>query len=129
MPDISDWLSAAVALAVHQSGSWKVVDRAEESTSQLEMAVTYCTRGSSTGRALGGGLGVGRAAVQVEGRLVDSATNKELACFTDRQADTGQGGLEDLGGDAGPELIERMLERVGAILTMELSASCQDNAK
>ena len=127
--DIADWLATGVALAVHQSSGWNTVDRAEESTSRLELAVTYYTMGSSTGRALVGGLGVGRAAVQVEGRLVDSATNKELACFADRQTDTGTGGLEDLGGDAGPELVERMLEHIGANLTMELSADRQDGAK
>ena len=127
--DISDWLATGVTLAIHQNSDWSIVDRVEESTSKLEMAVTYYTPGSSTGRALVGGLGVGRAAVQVEGRLVDSATNKELACFTDRQTDTGQGGLEDLGGDAGPELVERMLERVGVILIMELSADRHDDTK
>jgi hypothetical protein len=127
--DIADWLATGVALAIHQNSGWNTVDRAEESTSKLEMAVTSYTPGSSTGRALVGGLGVGRAAVQVEGRLVDSATNKELACFTDRQTDTGTGGLDDLGGDAGPELIERMLEHVGAILMMELSADRHDDAK
>ena len=127
--DIADWLATGVALAVHQNSGWNTVDRVEESTSKLELAVTYYTMGSSTGRALVGGFGVGRAAVQVEGRLVDSATNKALACFTDRQTDTGAGGLDDLGGDAGPELIERMLEHVGAILTMELSADRHDDAK
>ena len=127
--DIADWLATGVALAVHQNSGWNTVDRAEESTSKLEMAVTSYTPGSSTGRALVGGLGVGRAAVQVEGRLVDSATNKELACFADRQTDTGTGGLEDLGGDAGPELVERMLEHVGTILMMELSASCHDSPR
>ena len=127
--DIADWLATGVALAVHQNSGWNTVDRAEESTSRLEMAVTSYTTGSSTGRALVGGLGVGRAAVQVEGRLVDSATNKELACFIDRQTDTGTGGLDDLGGDAGPELVERMLDHLGTDLVKELSANGPESAK
>ena len=127
--DIADWLATGVALAVHQNSGWNTVAQVEESTSRLEMAVTSYTPGSSTGRALVGGLGVGRAAVQVEGRLVDSATNKELACFTDRQTDNGTGGLDDVGGDAGPELVERMLEHIGANLLMELSADRHDGAK
>ena len=127
--DIADWLETGTALAIHQNDGWNNVDQAEGSTSKLEMAVTYYTLGSSAKRALVGQFGAGRAAVQVEGRLVDSATNKELACFITRQTDTGEGGLEDLGGDAGPELVQRMLERVGGLLMMELSASCQDSAR
>jgi hypothetical protein len=127
--DIATWLKAAVVSAMHAETRWSVAERAEESTSTLEMAVTYFTPGSSGGRAFAGEFGMGHSAVQVEGRLVDSATNKELACFTERRTDTGPGGFEDIGGDAGSKLVEHMVNHIGTDLIKELSAGRQYDAK
>ena len=127
--DVSKWLKTAVVTAMHAETRWSVAERADESTSKLEMAVTFYTPGSSGRRVFAGQFGMGRAAVQVEGRLIDSATNQELAGFTERRTDTGSAGFEDIGGDAGSKLVERMLNQIGADLIKELSSGRQYDAK
>ena len=72
---------------------------------------------------------MGHAAVQVEGRLVDSVTNRELAGFSERRTDTGRAGFEDLGGDAGSTLVEHMLDHIVTDLIQELSAGRQYDPK
>ena len=66
---------------------------------------------------------MGHAIVQVEGKLIDSSSGKEVACFMDRRRDSGTIGIEDLAGDAGPNLVKRMLEKIASDLAKELSAS------
>jgi hypothetical protein len=93
---------------------------ASESTAKLTLAVTYLTPGSATKRTWAAEFGAGHAIVQVEGKLIDSKTGNELAEFAERRRDSGTIGFEDIGGDAGPTLVRRLLHNVGEDFVKEL---------
>ncbi len=89
----------------------------------LHIAITEMTPGSAGGRIFAGELGMGHAFVQVEGRLVDLESGKDLVAFADRRRSSGAIGFEDMGGDAGPRLVRRMLKGIAADLVRELEQS------
>jgi hypothetical protein len=89
------------------------------------MAITYLTPGNATARILAAELGAGHAFVQVEGKLTDAKTGEEIARFADRRRDSGSIGFEDVGGDAGPRLVERLLKGISADVVKELSATVE----
>ena len=97
-----------------------------ESTAKLTVAITFLTPGSSSGRFWAAEFGAGHAIVQVEGKLTDSKTGNELADFAERRRDSGAIGFEDMGGDASPVLIRRLLTNVGDDFVKELAAGIKN---
>lgn len=94
-----------------------------QTDAMLYIGVTEMTPGSAAGRIFAGEVGMGNAFVQVEGRIVDIESGKEIMAFADRRRSSGATGLEDLGGDAGPRLVRRMLGQIAADLFRELKQS------
>ena len=124
LADASNWLQTATVSSIQAQPGWQALEQQpEQSTSRLFLAITYLTPGSAGGRMFAGELGMGHAIVQVEGKLIESKSGKEVACFADRRRDSGAIGFEDLAGDAGPKLVQRMLEKIAWDLGRELSAS------
>jgi hypothetical protein len=121
--DASKWLKTAMVSSIQARPGWQTNEPPDSSTAKLFLAITYLTPGSAGGRILAGELGIGHAIVQVEGKLIDSNSGKEVASFADRHRDSGSIGFEDTGGDAGPKLVKRMLEKTASGVVKELSAS------
>lgn len=123
LAEASDWLKTATVSSIQARPGWQATEQPEQSTSKLLLAITHLTPGSAGGRMFAGELGMGHAIVQVEGKLIESDSGKEVACFADRRRDSGAIGFEDLAGDAGPKLVRRMLEKIASDLMQELSGS------
>ncbi len=121
--DASSWLNTAIVSSIQTQPGWSTVEQSENSTSKLLLAITRLTPGSAGGRIFAGELGMGHASVQVEAKLIDPGTGAELACLADRRRDSGAIGFEDVGGDAGPKLVKRMLEKIASDLVKEVSSS------
>lgn len=86
----------------------------------LETAVTEIEPGSKFGRFMAGDIGVGHSHVQVEGRLIDPATDKILLQFVDRRAGSAMGGQDITGGDP-RSLVEDDLEGIANALAKTLA--------
>ena len=110
------WANAGPLATTLKTGS-------EQADLELHLAITEMTPGSSAGRMFAGELGMGHAVVQVEGRLVDVESGQVVVAFADRRRSSGTIGLEDLGGNAGPGLVRRMLEQIASGLVHELGQS------
>lgn len=123
--DAARWLKEAAVSSIDAQPGWSTVEQPEASTSKLVLAITYFTPGSAEGRIFAGELGLGHAIVQVEGRLIESGTNKEIACFSDRRRDSGAIGFEDVVGDAGPKLVNRLLRHIARDVAKELADDLQ----
>lgn len=88
----------------------------------LEAAITEMTPGSVMKRFWAAEFGAGHAYVQVEARLKD-ATDGELLCeMVQRTRASGGVGFQDLGGDAGPAMVRRMLGMVARAMRSEIRA-------
>lgn len=122
LDDASHWLKTSTVSSIQAQSGWQVVDQPDTSTSKLFLAITFLTPGSAAGRMFAGEFGMGHAIVQVEGKLIDSSSGKEVACFADRRRDSAVIGLEDLAGDAGPRIVKHMLMKIGSDFIKELSA-------
>jgi hypothetical protein len=123
--DASRWLQTAINSSIKTNQSWEIEARPEQSTAKLALAITFLTPGSAGGRIFAGELGMGHAIVQVEGKLIDSNSGKEMALFADRRRDSGTIGIEDTTGDAGPKLVRGMLEKIGSHAVKEISESAK----
>ena len=121
----SNELRQAIAFAIRARTSWGTVEQPDSATAKISLAITYLTPGSVAGRFWAAELGAGHAIVQVDGKVIDAVTGKEIACFEDRQRDSGAIGFEDLGGDAGPRMVKRMLESISVNFVKELSESAK----
>jgi hypothetical protein len=86
----------------------------------MDVAITFMDPGSAAKRIWAGELGAGHAQVQVEGKVYDVESGQVLATFAERRSSSGAIGLKDLGGDAGPGLIEQMIKQIGDDVTHEL---------
>lgn len=128
MVEACGWLKNSALSHIRNAPGWHAVERPEESKCKLVMAITYCTPGSAGGRMFAGEFGLGHAYVQVEGRIIDSAANRDLVSFTDRRRDSGFIGIEDIGGNAGPMLVRRMLDNIARDLVKEISEDLEDRA-
>jgi len=106
-------------------GGWKAVDEPGDATAKLSLAITHLEPGSMMSRAWAAEFGAGHAYVQVDGKLVDMASGKEVACFMERRRDSGSIGFEDLGGNAAARMVKRMLERIAADAVKEISESAK----
>lgn len=87
---------------------------------KLDIAITEMTPGDAGARMFAGELGMGHAWVQVEGKIEDIKSGKEIIVFSDRRRSSGAIGLRDIGGDVGPTLVREMLEQIAADLAAEL---------
>lgn len=123
--DASLWLQTAINSAIKTTPGCEIETRPEQSTTKLALAITFLTPGSAGGRIFAGELGMGHAIVQVEGKLLDSNSGKEVALFADRRRDSGTIGIEDTAGDAGPRLVKGMLEKIGSHAVKEISESAK----
>jgi len=122
---VSNFLQSTVVWQIPRQAGWNIVEAPETATAKLALAITYMTPGSVSGRAWAAELGAGHAFVQVDGRLTDTASGAEIACFSDRRRDSGSIGFEDFGGNAGPRLVRRMLETVSSDFLKETAASAE----
>jgi hypothetical protein len=120
----SNELRQAIAFAIRARTSWQTVEQPDLASAKISLAITYLTPGSAAGRMWAAELGAGHAIVQVDGKVSD-VTGKEIASFEDRQRDSGAIGFEDLGGDAGPRMVKRMLESISLNFVKELSESAK----
>ena len=132
-PDITaataaDALKNAAIKDIRKTGELDVTDKPESATATLALAITFMTPGSVSGRFWAAELGAGHAFVQVEGKVNDAATGKEIAAFADRRRDSGSIGFEDLGGDAGPRLVKRMVEAISSDFIKELLATTKPSS-
>jgi hypothetical protein len=118
------WLKAALVAnwGKLRSGTTFATE-AGQMEAELRIAITEMTPGSAGGRIFAGEFGMGHAIVQVEGRMVDLTSGKDFVAFADRRRSSGAIGFEDVGGDAGPRLVRRMLEQIAADLVRELQRS------
>ena len=90
---------------------------------RLDMAITEMDPGSASGRVWAGELGVGHAHLQIEGKVVDVASGHVLATFAERHGSSGDIGVADLSGDAGPSLVKKMIKQTSARINEELLAT------
>jgi hypothetical protein len=90
---------------------------------RLDLAITEMNPGSASGRVWAGELGVGHAHLQIEGKVVDVKSNRVLATFSERHGSSGDIGVADLGGNAGPSLIKKMIQKTSEQINKELSAT------
>jgi hypothetical protein len=123
--DVVQWFTKDTVATIHEYHSWSLVDRPDESTTKLLITITYFTPGSAAGRIWAGEFGAGSAIVQIEGKLIESATGKQLACFFDDRRDTGAVGFEDMTGEIGPKLVKRTVRRVATNVIRELADDLQ----
>lgn len=121
----SEYLEFAINFDIRNLGGWTNADQPEAATARLALAITYFTPGSAAGRMWAAEFGAGHAIIQIEGKLTEATTGKSIACFADRRRDSAAIGFEDLGGDAGPRLIKRMVEAIARDFVKELSASAK----
>jgi hypothetical protein len=117
-----DWLRNFLIKAAGSSGI-NILTK-EDSTEvqvRLDIAITEMTPGSAGGRVFAGEFGMGHAWVQVEGSVVDIASNEPIALFSDRRRSSGAAGLKDIAGDSGPSLVRGMLEQIAVDIIKELT--------
>lgn len=88
---------------------------------RLDLAITELNPGSASGRIWAGELGVGHAHLQIEGKVVDVKTGQVLAAFAERHGSSGDIGVDDFSGDAGPKLIRKMIKLTSERVNKELA--------
>lgn len=118
--DCRSWLREGVVQAAKSSGDRLVLTDDGTADMRLELAITDMTPGSSSARFWAGEFGAGHAFVQVEGRVVDVESGRELVNFSDRRRASGAAGLKDVGGDAGPAMIRTMLNQIASDAVLEI---------
>jgi hypothetical protein len=123
--DSVNYLNQAVVRAIETQTSWKIATQPQDSTAKLKLTIDELTPGSRAGRIWAAELGAGHAIIQIEGALFDSTSAPELAAFADKRRDSGAIGFEDTAGDAGPTLINRLLESISSHLVKEILLDVQ----
>lgn len=121
--EASQWLKTAIVSSIQAQPGWQTGVSGESPTAKLSLAITFLTPGSANGRIIAGEFGLGHAIVQVDGKLVDASSGKEVAAFSVRRRDSGSIGFEDALGDVSPRLVKRMLDKIASDVVKELSAS------
>ena len=102
-------------------GSYFLFDSGAAADADLNLALTKIDQGNANSRMWAGELGMGHAIVQVEGKVV-SKDGKKLASFSEQRRNSGAAGLRDIGGDAGPALVNEMLDQLASAIVQELKA-------
>ena len=115
--DSVSWLKSAL-----QDGDLITTD-SNNSSFRLDVAITVMDPGSAAKRIWAGELGAGHAQVQVEGKLYDIEGGSVRATFAERRTSSGAIGLKDVGGDAGPSLIEEMIQQISEDVKAELRST------
>ena len=120
--EAGQWLKEAMIAELKKRPGCNLATNGAPATSRLSLAITEMNPGSQAARIIAAELGAGHAFVQVEGKLT-SVSGEEIAAFVDRRRSSGATGFEDLGGDAGPKLIERMIKGISADAIAELTGT------
>ena len=107
----------------HDLTAHRVISNNENARYRLDIAITYMDPGSSAARLLAGEFGAGHAQLQIEGKIVDTTDNKVVAAFAERRRSSGSLGAQDLTGNAGPHIIEHLVNLISADISSELVAS------
>jgi hypothetical protein len=116
-----EWLRESFSYARLDADPPILIDLGEPGrVARLELAVTRMDPGSATARILAGELGAGHADVQVEGRLKDAEDGALLATFAQRTRASGAIGFQDVGGDAGPEMVQEIMGMIGRAIEQEV---------
>lgn len=103
---------------------WKAVSNSpSDAKYRLDVAITYMDPGSASERVLAGEFGAGHAKVQVEGKVVETKSGQVVATFAERRRSSGAIGLDDVGGDSGPHLVESMIESISKDVNSELMST------
>lgn len=113
-------LREAFVTALKEKGMSSVADRSS-ATSELQLAISELNPGDQAARIFAAELGAGHAKVQVDGKLT-AKTGEEIAAFVDRRNRSGAIGFRDVGGDAGPKMIEEMFNQIASKAVQELTA-------
>lgn len=100
-----------------------VSDAAGDTPYRIDLAISYMDPGSAAKRIWAGEFGAGHAQLQVEGIVTDVRNNTVVAEFAERRRSSGAIGIEDLGGDAGPHIIEHLVNLIADDIDSELRAS------
>ena len=90
---------------------------------RLDVAITHLDPGSAAKRILAGEFGAGHAQLQIEGKVIDRQSDRVVASFAERRRSSGAIGVQDLAGDAGPHIIEHLINLISADISSELTAS------
>lgn len=119
----SNFLAQTVAFQIRAHSSFEVVSERSSATATIALAITYMMPGSAGGREFGGEFGMGDAIVQMDGKVTDVGSGKEIAAFEHRRVDSASGGTEDLGGNSSQRLVRRSMDSICNRLTKELVAA------
>lgn len=90
---------------------------------RLDLAITYMNPGSAAKRLWAGEFGAGHAQLQIEGKVVDMESGEVIAEFAERRRSSGAIGIQDMGGDAGPHIIEHLVNLISDDVGSELLAT------
>jgi hypothetical protein len=101
----------------------RIISDSQEAKYRLDLAITHMDPGSAAKRLLAGEFGAGHAQLQMEGKVVDIQSGEIVASFAERRRSSGAIGAEDLAGDAGPHIIEHLVNLISEDINSELLAS------
>jgi hypothetical protein len=101
----------------------RIISNSQEAKYRLDLAITHMDPGSAAKRLLAGEFGAGHAQLQIEGKVVDIESGEVVASFAERRRSSGAIGIEDLAGDAGPHIIEHLVNLISEDVNSELLAS------
>lgn len=113
-------ISAADCISALKSNLAKgglISDKNQSAPLRLDLAVTEMTPGSAVGRVT---IGVGHAHLQIEGKVVDVKSNRVVVTFAERHGSSGNIGIDDLTGVAGPSLVKKMIKKTSEQINKEL---------
>jgi len=104
-------------------GGTVISDGQPDAKYRLDLAITHMDPGSAAKRIWAGEFGAGHAQLQIEGKVVDIESGEVMATFAERRRSSGAIGVKDLGGDAGPHIIEHLVKLISTDVNNELLAS------
>ena len=94
------YLKNMLEVNLRAESGFRVAADKDAAVLKLETAITKLDPGSRALRWFATEFGAGHSIVQVEGKLIDTASGKVLLRFSDRRAGSGTGGVDITGGDA-----------------------------
>ena len=101
----------------------RIISNSADAKYRLDLAITHMDPGSAAKRILAGEFGAGHAQLQIEGKVIDTKSGEVVATFAERRRSSGAIGIEDLAGDAGPHIIEHLINLISEDVNSELLAS------
>jgi len=125
---LKDYLKTITRVELKNSGIFEKVSDVEDDAKQISskklictLAITRLDPGSRAMRWMFGELGAGHTHVQVEGKLIDYETGKELFAFADHRA--GAAVLDITGGDPTTYIREDITNIVAGLVKTLLAVS------